>query len=143
MSEHTDDLFASSPAVHADDGREDVTSFVISTADGTIGDESETEDRCDVAETAIELVVPFGVVRVKTPGIVHMSMGRPFRRDFLSSLLRSSVCVSVTSRDGIRPDDAGVTLRSSTGNGTRLICLWSQRAALAISMLRPRRLASL
>jgi hypothetical protein len=140
MSEHTDDLFASSPAVHADDGREDVTSFVISTADGTMGDESETED---VAETAIELVVPFGVVRVKTPGIVHMSMGRPFRRDFLSSLLRSSVCVSVTSRDGIRPDDAGVTLRSSTGNGTRLICLWSQRAALPISMLRPRRLASL
>jgi len=137
----SDDLFAllaPSPAIHTDNGREDVTSFVISTADGRMGDESVTEDRCDVEETAMALVVPFGVVRVKTPGITHLREGRPFGGDLLSSLVNSFV--SMTSGD---VDDAGVTLKSSTGKGTRLICLWSQRAALPTSMLRPRRLASL
>jgi hypothetical protein len=96
-SEHTDNT----PAPHTDEGRADVTSFLLSTAEGTMGDEREIEERYDVEERTIALVVPFGVVRVKTPGIAHLSAGRLFKGDFPSSLVSSCACIRMTSSDGL------------------------------------------
>jgi hypothetical protein len=102
-SKHIDDFLTSSPGVPTDEGYADGTSFLLNTAEGTTGDEREIEDSCDVEETVMALVVPLGVVRVKIPGIAHLSTGRLFNGDFASSFISSCscVCILMTSSDGL------------------------------------------
>lgn len=138
---------SSSPVVHADKGRAEVTSFLLSIADGITGDESVTEDKYDVEERAMALVVPFGVVRVRAPGIAHLSTGLLFKGEDSSDFVRSCASISMLSTsvfelvDGFKA--TGIVLVSSMGKGTKLICLWSQSAAFPTSTLRPSRLACL
>jgi hypothetical protein len=139
---------SSSPTVHAEKGRAGVTSFLLSTADGITGDERVTEDKYDVEERVIALVVPFGVVRVKTPGIAHLSTGLLFKGEGSSDFVRTCAMPLSDGHSSMFELDDGVkatevVLVSSMGKGTKLICLWSQRAAFPTSTLRPRRLACL
>jgi len=97
VSEHPNDLFSSSPSVHTDEVHRDETTFLLSTAEGKM----ETEERCDVGERVIGLVVPFGVVRVKTPVIAQLSAGRFFKGDCASSLVSSCACILMASDDGL------------------------------------------
>ena len=97
VSKHANDLFSSPPADHTDEEHTDETSFLLSTIEGTL----ETEERCTVGERVIGLVVPFGVVRVKTPGTAQLKVGRFFKGDFPSNLISSCACILMSSRDGV------------------------------------------
>jgi hypothetical protein len=88
-SKHTDNLLTSFPVIHTDEGR-------LNIIRGTLGDEREND------ESVIALVVPFGVVRVKTPGFICLNPDRLFRGDIaLSSFVNSSACMLMTFSDGL------------------------------------------
>lgn len=97
-AEHIEDLL---PEIRIEEERADVTSFLFSTAECAMGEVREIEDKCDAEERVIAAVVPLGVVRVKTPGIAHLRVGRLFKGDIPSSLVSSCEYILITSNDGL------------------------------------------
>jgi hypothetical protein len=140
----SDDTWSSPSADHVEVRRSE-TSLLPSTL-LTGGDEKVMAEWSDVEEgSAIALVVPFGVVRVMIPGIVHLRMGRLFMAfDDLSScactLRTSKFPLELPAELMLGPAAVtGVKVVSRIGKGTTLTCFWSQRTALLTLTLSPRR----